>query len=114
LSIEQIKLLKEYIGIYSSYDDAIEFTNKDLRQLTVLDNKLKDLAEGIEFSKMFDKEEDCTDSTKGECPLCTKGLVNVDIDNSFVVTLKGFVANIEIERCDRCEYISIGEIQCGE
>lgn len=106
MSLEKIKLLKEYISIYRSYDDAIEFTNKDLRQLTVIDEKLKG---GMKFSKMFDKEEDCVDSTRGECPVCTKGLVNVDIDNSFVITLGRYIAHFEVLRCDRCEYISIIE-----
>ena len=78
-------------------------------------SKTSDLAKQIHdlFSNIvypYRDFENIPDSTKGDCPDCSAGLLSVDLDDSFVVTIYGRTFSFDVIVCDMCKYVRIEKL----
>ena len=58
-------------------------------------------------------EENVPDSTKGDCPICAKGYLCVDLKESFNATIYTRVFSFEVIVCDRCDYVRLNKDLSG-
>lgn len=49
--------------------------------------------------------ENIPDSTKGECTHCSAGLLSIDLDESFVITIYNKIFRFDVIVCDRCDNV---------
>jgi len=57
--------------------------------------------------------ENVPDSTKGDCPICAKGYLSVDLKESFNAIIYAKVFSFEVIVCDRCDYVRLNKALSG-
>ena len=55
--------------------------------------------------RLYERNEELIDSTRGKCPDCPKGLLFIDIDKSFKLVVGNKDFSFDVIVCDRCDYI---------
>ncbi len=72
----------------------------------VLYEEYKKLLENyIRISYPYKNLEDIPDSTKGDCPDCSAGLLSIDLDMSFIATIYDTEFSFDVVICDQCNFI---------
>ncbi len=65
----------------------------------------KPLEDNLKISYPYKNLENIPDSTKGDCPNCSAGLLSIDLDMSFIVTIYNNQFSFDVLICDRCDFI---------
>ncbi len=88
------------------------------------DIKIKTIQENnnnMKLRKLYDyeKSEGLEDYSKGGCPHCKKGLLNVSLDHSFALTIDRNILGafkdihefeFDVIECNRCSFINIEQV----
>ncbi len=96
-------------------------TNHFIMSNNILEGNQKDLYENMKLKRLYNKsdnQKNC-DFSKGECPQCKKGLLNVSLDHSFEIEIQRNILGIQkdfqdfafdVIECDKCSFIKITQV----
>ncbi len=87
-----------------------------------LGRRINTFYDSIKFRKLYKRENEgkYEDLSKGDCPTCKKGHLNVSLDYSFIIEIKRRLQGIikdtqefefDVIECDRCKYIRIEQVK---
>ena len=81
-----------------------EKTTNLIKQVLRIFSKYPKGLDKIEFRYLYKDLENIPDSTKGDCPKCSAGLLSIDLDTSFEVKIYNSAFDFDIIICDKCDY----------
>ena len=58
----------------------------------------------VALIKLYSNGEELVDSTRGDCPNCSKGYLAISLTNSFKVVIGNHEFSFDVVMCDRCDY----------